>query len=74
VNVGTAFNQIDRVYGTYGAAEKTYRFCTVKPGGERLIGGSRFSWETILQMIFKKQDGRVQMDSSGPGGISDGLL
>jgi len=41
VIVGTAFNQIDRVYGTYEAGEKTYRFWVVKPGGKSLIGGSR---------------------------------
>ena len=41
VFVWTAINQIDRVYGTYGAGEKTYRFWVVKSGGKSLIGGSR---------------------------------
>lgn len=43
-----AFNQIDRVYGTYGAGEKTYKFWVVKPGEESLIGDSRCKWENSI--------------------------
>jgi len=62
------------VYGIYGAGEKTYRFWVVKPGEESLIGDSRCRWENNITNHLKKQDGRVQMDSSGPGGISNELL
>jgi len=45
VIVWSAFNRIERVHGTYGVGEKTYRFWVVKPGEESLIGGSRCRWE-----------------------------
>jgi hypothetical protein len=48
VIVWTAFNLIDKVYGTYGAGEKTYMFWVVKPGGESLIGVSRCRWENNI--------------------------